>query len=292
MRFHFPSFILAVTGLLLLIVLPISFVIEQVGAMFSALEIEAFDVDAISRSIQETLLETRISKYIDLDILKDPMSNILSALGSFLTNLLSSSGNMVLNFALAVVFSYFISAYYRDMQRIIMKELEAEERSKWRNIADKAPDIIRSYLSGMLIVMAILAILNGLALFVIGLQFAFVWGLIIGMLAIIPYAGTFIGLLLPLTYSFMSSTDYKQPLSIFLVYLVIQQIEGNFLTPKIVGDKLRINPFIIILMILIFGKIWGLDGVIISLPLIGVVKTIPQEYEGGQLWAKLMASKD
>jgi predicted PurR-regulated permease PerM len=45
-------------------------------------------------------------------------------------------------------------------------------------------------------------------------------------------------------------------------------------------------------MILIFGKIWGLDGVIISLPLIGVVKTILQEYEGGQLWAKLVASKD
>jgi predicted PurR-regulated permease PerM len=173
-----------------------------------------------------------------------------------------------------------------------MKELEAEDRSKWRNIADKAPDIIRSYLSGMLIVMVILAILNSIALLIIGLDYAFVWGLIIGMLAIIPYAGTFIGLLLPLTYSFMSSTDYKQPLSIFLVYLLIQQIEGNFLTPKIVGDKLRINPFIIILMILIFGKIWGLDGVIISLPLIGVIKTILQEYEGGQLWAKLMASKD
>ena len=143
----------------------------------------------------------------------------------------------------------------------------------------------------MLIVMVILAILNGLSLYLIGVKYAFTWGVIIGALAIIPYAGTFIGLLLPLTYSFISSTDYRQPLAIFICYLVIQQIEGNLLTPKIVGDKLKVNPFIIIIMILVFGKIWGLDGVIICLPLVGVAKSIMEEYEGSQIIAKLISSK-
>lgn len=291
LRFHVLSFILTIVALLLLIILPVSFVINQVGNLFSKLNVESMDVDTVTKSIQDALMNTSLSKVIDLNLLKDQMGKILGVLGDFATTLVSSSSTMMINFALAILFSYFLSAYYDDVRKIVMKELEADERSKWRSIADKAPDIIRSYLSGMLIVMLILAVLNGLALFIIGLDYAFVWGLIIGMLAIIPYAGTFVGLMLPLTYSFISTSDYKQPLIIFIVYLVIQQIEGNLLTPKIVGDKLKINPFIIILMILIFGKIWGLDGVIISLPLIGVIKTILQEYEKGQLWAKLISSK-
>ncbi|MCB0667484.1 MAG: AI-2E family transporter [Saprospiraceae bacterium] len=291
LRFHILSFILTIVALLLLIILPVSFVINQVGNLFSKLNVESMDVDTVTKSIQDALMNTSLSKVVDLNLLKDQMGKILGVLGDFATTLVSSSSTMMINFALAILFSYFLSAYYDDVRKIVMKELEADERSKWRSIADKAPDIIRSYLSGMLIVMLILAVLNGLALFIIGLDYAFVWGLIIGMLAIIPYAGTFVGLMLPLTYSFISTNDYKQPLIIFIVYLVIQQIEGNLLTPKIVGDKLKINPFIIILMILIFGKIWGLDGVIISLPLIGVIKTILQEYEKGQLWAKLISSK-
>lgn len=291
-RFHILSFLLSVTALLVLIFLPVSFVVNQVGNMFSELDVKSVNIDVITGSIQDSLMQTRISRIIDLSVLKDQMDKILGVLADFATTLLSSSGNMIINFSLAILFSYFFSAYYDDVRGIVMKELEAEERSKWRSIADKAPEIIRSYLSGMLTVMFILAILNGLALYFIGLEYAFVWGLIIGMLAIIPYAGTFIGLLLPLTYSFLQTNNYTQPLAIFIVYLVIQQIEGNLLTPKIVGDKLKINPFIIILMILLFGKIWGLDGVIISLPLIGVVKTILQEYERGQLWAKLISSKN
>lgn len=291
LKFHLLAFIVTITALLTIIFTPISFVINQISVLFSQLQVESIDVGSITSSIQSSLDETRISSFIDLDFVKNQMDKILGIVGDFAATLLSSSGNMVLNFALAIVFSYFMSAYYDDVRQIAMKELEADERSKWRKIADKAPEIIRSYLSGMLIVMLILAILNSLALMVIGLEYAVVWGLIIGMLAIIPYAGTFIGLLLPISYSFLATNDYRQPLAIFIVYLIIQQIEGNLLTPKIVGDKLRINPFIIILMILSFGKIWGLDGVIISLPLIGLVKTILQEYEGGQLWAKIISSK-
>jgi predicted PurR-regulated permease PerM len=259
--------------------------------MFANLEGNSFSIETITKSLQENLLNTKVAGF-SLDTLTSQMDKVLAVVGGFLTTLLSSSGNMLLNLALGTIFSYFMIAYYEDMRKIIMKELEAAERTKWRKIADRAPKIIRSYLAGMLMVMAILAVLNGIALMIIGLDYAFVWGFIIGLLAIIPYVGTFIGLMLPLTYSFISTNDYTQPLVILLVFLFIQQIEGNFITPKIVGDKLEINPFIIILMILIFGNIWGLDGIIISLPLIGVVKTILQEYERGQLWAKIISNKD
>lgn len=291
LRFQILGFLIVITGLIILVALPITFIVDQVARMFASLGGNSFSIDSVIESLQNNILATKIAGF-SLDALTSQMDKILAIIGGFLTTLLSSSGNMLLNLALGTVFSYFMIAYYEDMRKIILKELEAAERTKWRKIADRAPEVIRSYLSGMLIVMAILAVLNGIALMIIGLDYAFVWGFIIGLLAIIPYVGTFIGLMLPLTYSFISTNDYTQPLVILIVFLFIQQIEGNFITPKIVGDKLKVNPFIIILMILIFGNIWGLDGIIISLPLIGVVKTILEEYERGQLWAKIISNKD
>ncbi|NND32137.1 MAG: AI-2E family transporter [Saprospiraceae bacterium] len=292
LKSHFLAYLISIIGVLLLIFIPFGVVTDQLQSLFSELEMDSIGIEKVTSSIQQTLIETRLSTVIDLDMLKSQMDKVLGFLGTFVQSILSGSGHMLVNFALAIVFSYFFSAYYRDTKKIILAELQSEERKKWRKIARQAPNIIRSYLSGMLIVMAILAVLNSLALLIIGIKYAFVWGLIIGMLAIIPYAGTFIGLMLPLSYSFISSNDYKQPLAIIICYIVIQQIEGNFLTPKIVGDKLNVNPFIIIVMILLFGKIWGIDGVIISLPLIGVVKAILQEYPGGQLLAEIISSKE
>ena len=292
LRYHAIAFSISMIGLILLILTPIGIVTSQLQNLFSELEIEAINIDNVTSSIQQTLVETRLSSLVDLDLLKDQMDKILGFIGNFVKSIISGSGIMLINFALAVVFCYFFSAYYRDTKSIIFAELQTKERKKWRNIAEQAPDIIRSYLAGMLIVMAILAVLYTISLYLIGLKHAMVWGLIMGLLAIIPYAGTFIGLMLPLTYSFISSNDYRQPLAIFISYIIIQQIEGNFITPKIVGDKLNVNPFIIIVMILFFGKIWGVDGVIISLPLIGVIKAILQEYQGGQILAELISSKD
>jgi predicted PurR-regulated permease PerM len=292
LKYHFLAFSISIVSVLLLLLIPIGIVTNELQALFSELEIETIKIDNITSSIQQTLADTPLSNLVDLDMLKNQMDQILGLLGTLLQSILSGSGNMLVNVALAIVFSYFFSAYYQDTKSIILEALETEERKKWRKIAKQAPDIIRSYLAGMLIVMAILAVLNSIALFIIGVDYALVWGLIIGMLAIIPYVGTFIGLMLPLSYSFIVSNDYKQPLAIIICYIVIQQIEGNILTPKIVGDKLNVNPFIIIIMILLFGKIWGIDGVIISLPLIGVIKAILQEYQGGQLLAEIISARD
>lgn len=73
-------------------------------------------------------------------------------------------------------------------------------------------------------------------------------------------------------------------------YLFIQQLEGNFITPKIVGDKVDINPLFAILALLFFGSFWGIAGVILALPLISIVKIILEHFDETKALSILMSS--
>ena len=140
--------------------------------------------------------------------------------------------------------------------------------------------------------MVIVALMNGVLLLIVGLDYAIMWAVIIGVLTLIPYVGSAIGLLLPFSYSMLTSESMDQPLFIVLGFLVIQQIEGNFITPKIVGDQININPFIIIIVMLSLAKIWGVVGVILALPLMGVIKVILDKYFDAEVLSEIIAAKD
>ena len=91
---------------------------------------------------------------------------------------------------------------------------------------------------------------------------------------IIPYLGSIVGITFPLIYSIIQTGSFDQALCILIGYAFIQIIEGNIITPRIMGDKIGINPFLIIITMLLLGTLWGIPGIIISIPLLAIIKTI------------------
>jgi predicted PurR-regulated permease PerM len=289
---HTLAFILTVFGSVLLLCLPVYLIFSQISALFSEFSDNQFDAENITTSIKELLRENHLYFPNLFDRFTSDLSNIISWIARTLSSLLIDSSTFIVYLVLAIIFAYFFTSYYSRFKGILFSELERSQRVKWREIISSAPDVVRSYLYGMLIIMSILAVLNGAVFLIVGLKYAVVWGLIIGMLAIIPYVGSIVGLLLPLGYSLMNSDDLTQPITIVICFLVIQQIEGNFLTPKIVGDKIDVNPMIIIVLMLLFGKLWGVSGVIICLPLAGIVRVISSQWTKTEFISKIMESKE
>jgi predicted PurR-regulated permease PerM len=105
------------------------------------------------------------------------------------------------------------------------------------------------------------------------------FGFLAAVLAIVPYVGTFIGAALPVLYALFYYDPIWMPISIALFFWLVQIIESNYLTPKIVGGNLKINAFTSILSILIGASVWGLAGMILFLPFAAMIKTVCEQYK-------------
>ena len=113
---------------------------------------------------------------------------------------------------------------------------------------------------------------------IIGIDNHFLFGFLASALALIPYAGTFLGAAIPVLYSLISYDSIWMPITIAIYFWLVQIIESNYLTPKIVGGNLKINAFTSILSIIIGASVWGIAGMVLFLPLAAMLKTVCEEY--------------
>ncbi len=287
---HTVSFFIVISGLIAILTAVGAGIYLQMKSVFSQLEIEDLDIDKVKNEIV-TMMPDILGQNLDSNnLIENGAQRILSLTSNLIQSLVGSGGNILYILGMAIIFSYFFSINYLNIKNVVFDEVSLKRQHRLQAILSEIPIVTRSYMQGMGIVMVILAIINSLAFWAIGLDFAWLWGALIGLLAIIPYLGSFIGLLLPLSYSFIQSDDLTQPLMVLGVFLVIQQIEGNVLTPKIVGDKVNVDPLLVIIFMLIFGKIWGVMGVILSLPIAGSIRVIMDQYRDTKMWATLMAN--
>jgi predicted PurR-regulated permease PerM len=126
----------------------------------------------------------------------------------------------------------------------------------------------------MLTVMLVLGVLNSAGLYFIGIKYALVWGFLGALLAIVPYVGTTIGGLLPFTYAIATTGTVWQPTAVVVLYATVQFVEGNVITPKIVGNSVKINALAAVVSLILGALLWGIPGVILAIPLLAMIRII------------------
>ena len=113
-------------------------------------------------------------------------------------------------------------------------------------------------------------ILNSLGLYIIGFNHPLVFGIISGLFAFIPYFGILFGGILPFGFALLTGDSAILAIQVAILYLILNSIENNILTPNIVGSSLRLNPMMIILGIIGAGMVWGLPGMFSIVPLLAM----------------------
>jgi len=141
------------------------------------------------------------------------------------------------------------------------------------------------------LLMLILGTLNTIGLLIVGIDYAFFFGFLAAILAIIPYIGTFLGGLLPTLYAFMSYDSYWYPIGVIIVFWFVQTLEGNFLSPKIVGGNLNLNAMTALISLIAGGFLWGISGMILFLPFMAIFKVFCENYEELHPIAELMSDQ-
>lgn len=133
-------------------------------------------------------------------------------------------------------------------------------------------NIIATYFSSLAIVCLILTIYYIVALTILGFDMPIILGIVSGFSIMLPFIGPILSIMLLLSISLFVKGVSIQLLYVILTVSIAQAVEGSFLTPKIVGEKLGLHPVVIIFMVFLFGKLFGLIGVIIASPTTAIIK--------------------
>jgi predicted PurR-regulated permease PerM len=212
-------------------------------------------------------------------------SSVLLAAISFTTTTVSIVG-------LLPVFIFFM-LYYRDFyKQFLMMLFQIGSHPRVQTLVDKIQNVVQNYLIGVLMVTTIISIMNIVGLSLLGVKYAFFFGILAGILNIIPYVGVLIGSSLPIFYTYITGGSLWQTLGVLIVMWAIQFTEGHFITPNIVGSRVSLNPFAAILALIIGGQLWGPVGMILFIPYIAVLKVICDSVESLQPYGFLLGNPD
>ncbi len=226
------------------------------------------------------------------DYLEQGLSNLIDRSGSYVSSILGATTSTFTLMSLLPIFVFFM-LYYKEMYQTFFRKLfeRKEGPSKIDEVLDNVQDVTQNYLVGLLTVIGILAVLNTTGLMIVGLEHAIFFGVFASLMAIIPYIGIIIGALPPLLFALLLGEDLLTPVLVLAVFGTVQFLEGNFISPRIVGSKVAINPFMAMLALIIGGEIWGISGMILFVPLIGILRVIFTEIDGLKPYGYLLGNQ-
>ncbi|TXF88580.1 AI-2E family transporter [Neolewinella aurantiaca] len=257
-----------------------------IGSIFSFFFIRVSAVvneaDNIVLNLQDTITEVlnrcgawfgmtsrETTRYFDENF----MNSVLEPF-PILTSGLTASGYVIGNFLLTILYTFFFLLYRSAFKNFLIGQFGDASQAEGEHTIKEIQHVATDYLSGMLIVMLVLGVLNSLGLWIIGIQYPLVWGFLGALLAIIPYVGTTLGGLLPLLYAIATTTTLWQPAAVVVLYTSVQFVEGNMITPKIVGNSVKINALAAIIALILGAAFWGLAGLVLAIPLLAMLRII------------------
>jgi predicted PurR-regulated permease PerM len=200
------------------------------------------------------------------------VSNALDLSGTMITNLLLATTGTITKFALMPVYIFLMLYYRNKFESFIFRSAPSHQHAKVRQIIEEISQVTKRYMSGVVIVILILCVINSTGLLIIGVEYAILLGIVSAFLNFIPYFGTLIGGAVPFLYTLMIQGDPQKTLAVLVFFLLVQFTENNILTPNITGSKVNINPLFTILSIIVGGMLWGLPGMFVAVPLLGMFK--------------------
>jgi len=269
-------------------------VIEEYGdtevGMFlkSKLQIQAADVNEINDGKPQKVKEVATKEPVDTKHgIPDPVLKMKKYVPEAMNFVLGIMKNVfystfgffgiVMN---VVVFGVVMVYLLKDFDLAMSKGeglLPASKKEKISGIISKIDGNLKAFFRGQMAVCAILSIIYGIGLTVIGIPMSFLLALVGGFGNMIPYVGIGLGLIPAIILAFIQFQDFTHILLVVLVFGIGQLLEGTVMTPKIVGDKLGLHPVAIILAILICGQILGFLGLLLAVPIASVVKVLIDE---------------
>ena len=295
-KWHFPRWLaITITILITLGVLLLLFYLVYIQIMdfeeilpqlTEKVEKLYFDVQIfIRRNFHITRTQQRVEG-------KKYLTEFLKNNSDILGNTLSTTTGLLGNLTLIPLY-IFLMLLYRDFIKVFFyKAFKSVSSLRVDVVLKKIKNVVIDYMVGLIMVIGIIGILNTIGLYILGIEHAIFFGFLASFLVLLPYIGIAIGSLLPILFALITKDNPLYAVGVASLFATIQFLEGNFITPYIVGSKVSINSMAAIIALIVFSSLWGMSGLVLALPLTAIIKVIFDSVEGLKPFGFLLGDAD
>lgn len=236
----------------------------------------------LSQSLQSSL---GIEPFQDNGWWKD----LLNSAGPVLSNFLNTTSS-VATFLIQLPIYVFLILLYREKFSRFLASIWGDQDTA-QNRSAEIKNVLQGYVGGLFIVIGILAVLNSIGLLLLDIRYAIFFGVLSAILTVVPYLGNFIGGSLPFLVALVTKDSAWYAVGVIGVYVVVQFLEGNFITPNIMGSQVSVNPLAALVALIIGGQLLGIAGIILAIPFLGIIKTLLSHSPTLRPWVILIEDK-
>lgn len=225
-------------------------------------------------------------------LIKEQQKSSSGKVSGMATSLMSGITGFLTDTLLVFVYIFLFMYLRTRLKGFIIRLVPLTDRGNAMTILNDTQQVTVKYLSGLFLMIVCLWVMYGIGFSLLGVKNAIFFAILCGLLEIVPFVGNLTGTALTIAMSLVQGGDMNMVIGILLVYGFVQFIQTYLLEPLIVGAEVSINPLFTIVGLVAGEMIWGIPGMILAIPLLGITKIVFEHIEPLKPFAYLIGSED
>jgi predicted PurR-regulated permease PerM len=242
---------------------------------------------SIEQNISDKLVQVKqfvaerfgVSQQKQEQIIEQQQKTSSNKLTAFITGSIGYLGAALTDTLLVIVYMFLFMYFRQHLQKFVMKLVPKQEEGNARSIMEDGRMVAQKYLTGLAMMIVSLWIMYAIGFSIVGVKNALFFAILCGLLEIVPFVGNLAGTAITLIFSLGQGADMNQVIGILITYGTVQFVQSYLLEPMIVGREVSLHPLFTIIGIVAGEFIWGIPGMILALPVLGVIKIVCDHIE-------------
>ena len=272
--------LICVLVMVVLIIGVVSLVVWQVTDLTS-------DVSNMEQQVQRAIQNFRKFISTNLGISRQQQDQLMQSqptatsgkAANILTGFAGSVMGILIDLLLVLVYIFLFMYFRRHLKAFVLKLVPVAQRDNAQQIIHDIQRVAQKYLGGLGMMIVSLWIMYGIGFSIVGVKNAFFFAILCGILEIVPFVGNLTGNAITVLMAFTQGGGMPMVIGILVTYAIVQFFQTYILEPLVVGAEVNINPLSTIIVLVIGELLWGIAGMVLAIPLLGIVKIICDHVE-------------
>ncbi len=219
------------------------------------------------------------------------INGFMGSAAQSVSNLFVSVTGILLLTVFVLIFTFFILYHRKMLMQFVLQLFKKGHQDKVKEVIMETKSMINSYVVGLVIEMVLISIVNCSMFLIMGIKYALLLGVMAAVLNIIPYLGIYTSIVIGMLVTFANSSG-PMALEVGIGLFIVHLLDSNILFPRIVGGRVKMNPFITIIAVIVGEFVWGIPGMFLFIPITGIIKLVCERVEGLEAWALLIGVEE
>lgn len=254
----------------------------------------ASETSDIQSKIDKMISQVKESIQSQFGISKKQQEELITEQAKSNSSMFSNAGSSIMrffvDFILMLVYIFLFMFYRERLKTFILKLVSSQQKKNAETIIHDVEKVSQQYITGIGLMIACLWVMYSIGFSIVGVKYAVLFAIICGLLEIVPFVGNLIGNLLAVLMVIIQGGGIEMVIGVLITYLSVQFIQSYFLEPLVVGAEVNINPLFTIIILVVGELIWGIPGMVLAIPLLGIFKIVCDHVESLKPFGYLIGS--